>query len=128
MMKEEDLVLRFERFERTIATCLCTVPILFSAQCLLAAISAPVFANMFKDFGAKLPWLTQFVIGTWQFWALVAVAVPIAALIIARKGRATFSVVFSTVTGVAIFFVAQFVTVALFLPIFELGTVAGGVK
>ncbi len=127
-MKEEDPILRIERFEKTVATCLCALPILFSMQCLLAAFSSPVFANMLKGFGAELPWPTQFVIITWQLWALIAVAVPVAVLKVARKGRATFSIVFSTVAGVAMFFIAQFVTAALFLPIFELGAVAGGLK
>jgi len=125
---EEELVLRLDRFERTVATCLCVVPFLFSAQCLLVAISCPVFANMFKDFGAKLPWLTQFVIDTWQVWGLVGVAVPIASLVFARRGRGTSSIVFSTVSGLVVFILAQVLTVSLFLPIFELGTVAGGTK
>src|SRR4051812_13348945 len=127
-MKEEDLVLRLERFERTVATCLCTLPLLFSAQCLLISLGAPVFSAMFADFGAKLPWLTQFVIGTWPLWALVAVAVPIISLVIARRGKATFSIVFSTIAGICMFFIAQLVTGAMFLPIFELGAVAGGIK
>lgn len=127
-MKDEEIVLRLDRFERTVATCLCAVPFLFSAQCLVAALSCPVFATMYKDFGAKLPGPTQFVIGAWPFWALVALAVPIASLVIARKGRANFSIVFSTVFGLIVFLLAQFLTVALFLPVFELGTAAGGVK
>jgi hypothetical protein len=127
-MKEADLVLRLDRFERTVATCVGTVPLFFSAQCLFASLSCPVFADMFKENGAKLPGPTQFVIGTWQIWALVAVAGPIMTLMMARKGKPTFSVVFSTVAGIAIFLVAQFVTVALFLPIFELAAVAGGLK
>ena len=127
-MNEEALLLRLERFERTVATCLCTVPVLFSAQCLLAALSTRVFARMYIDFGARLPWLTRFLIGTWQVWVLLAIAVPIASLVFARKGRATSSVVFSTVAGVAMFFIAQVVSAALFLPLFELGAVAAGVK
>jgi hypothetical protein len=127
-MKEDDLLVRVERFERTVATCLCALPTLFSAQCLLAALAAPVFRSMFIDFGAKLPALTQFVISVWPVFAVIALAVPIAALLIARKGRASLSVVFSTVAGISIFVIAQFVTLSLFLPIFELGAVAGGAK
>ena len=127
-MNDEDLVLRLERFERTVATCLCALPLLFSAQCLVVSLSGPVFAAMFADFGAKLPWLTQFVIGTWQAWALVAVAVPIASFVIARKGKTTSSIVFSTIAGIGMFLIAQVVTGAMFLPIFQLGAVASGIK
>jgi hypothetical protein len=59
---------------------------------------------------------------------LVAIAVPVSSLVIARKCQATFSIVFSTIAGISMFLVAQIVTGAMFLPIFELGAVAGGIK
>src|SRR5690349_6391707 len=111
-MNNEDLALRIERFERTVATCLCALPLLFSGQCLLVSLNGPVFSAMFSDFGAKLPWLTQFVISSWPVWALVAILVPISSLLVARKGRATFSIVFSTVSGLTMFLIAQIVTAA----------------
>ena len=125
-MHEADLLLRIERFERTVATCLCVVPLIFSGQCLLVALGAPAAANMFKDFGAMLPAATQFVLKAWPGLALVSLLVPVFALVVARKVRPIFSVVFSTVCGFIVFLLAQFMTIALFLPIFQLGAVAGG--
>ena len=49
-MTDESLLLRIERFERTVATSLCVVPFLFSGQCLTLALCAPVATTMFKDF------------------------------------------------------------------------------
>lgn len=126
--REEDLQLRLARFEKTVTMCLCIVPFIFSAQCLFAALSAPVFAAMFADFGAKLPAPTRLVLSTWQFWTLVALAVPVSAVIVARRAQASFSVVFSTSTGLAMFVVAQCITLSLFLPIFQVGAVAEGLK
>ena len=123
---EEDLSSRVERFEKTVALCLCIVPVIFSAQCLLVSLSAPVFSEMFADFGAKLPTPTRLVLSAWPMFALIAVSVPVTAVIIARRTDARFAIKFATLTGMAMFMIAQCVTVALFLPIFQLGAVAEG--
>jgi hypothetical protein len=128
MLTSEDLQYRLERFERTVATCLAVVPALFSLPCLLVAVVVPTFEAMFKDFGAPLPGPTQFVLGTRVLWAIAGIAVPVATVWVARKRPAVSSVVFSTVAAVVMFFVALFVTSALFLPIAQLGELAGGVK
>ena len=125
---EEDLRLRVSRFEKTVTMCLCIVPFIFSAQCLFSSLSAPVFTAMFADFGAKLPAPTRLVLSAWPFLALLALAAPISVVIVARRARATFSVIFSTVAGLAMFLVAQCITLSLFLPVFQLGAVAGGLK
>ena len=125
-MNESELLLRIERFERTVATCLCVVPLLFSGQCLLVALGAPLAASLFKDFGSKLPGPTQFVLSAWPVLALVAVALPLVSFAIARKSSPRASVIFSTVSGLAVFVLAQFTTVALLLPVFQLGAVAAG--
>lgn len=123
---EEDLHLRVSRFEKTVTLCLCIVPFIFSGQCLFSSLSAPVFTGMFADFGAKLPAPTRLVLSIWPFLALLALAVPVSAVIVARRARATYSVLFSTVAGLFMFLVAQSITLSLFLPVFQLGAVAGG--
>lgn len=125
-MNDNDLLARVSRFERNVATCLCAFPVLFSAQCVFAALAAPTFGAMYADFGAKLPAPTQFVLDTRGLWAVAGVVLPIGLLILARIGRPTVSVVVSTVLGVLVFIIAQALTGALFLPIFQLGAVAGG--
>jgi hypothetical protein len=127
-MTNDDILIRVEKFERMVATCLCVLPALFAAQCFFVALSCPVFEDMFKDFGAKLPLPTQFAMRTWGFWAVFAVAVPIVALIVSRKSKPTFSLIFSTVSGIGMFVIAQVFTGSLFLPIFQLGAVASGLK
>ena len=126
-MNTDDIPKRIERFERTVATCLCAVPLLFSAQCVLAAFSAPTFGAMFADFGAKLPLPTQFILDTWGLWAAFGIIVPIGCFTLARRGSPNLSVILSTILGVAIFLIAQLITGALLLPVFHLGAVAGGI-
>jgi hypothetical protein len=128
LLPNEGLIQRVENFERTVATCLCTVPTLFSMQCLWVALVSPAYAGMYANFGSTLPLTTQFVISMRLYWILMALAVPVASLIVARKGRTHFSLVFSTISGLAVFMLAQFLTVALFLPIYQLATVAGGLS
>jgi hypothetical protein len=125
-MNTDDLSARITRFERNVATCLCALPILFSAQCVVVAFGAPAFGAMFADFGAKLPLPTQFVLNTWRVWAAFGLVIPIGCLILARKGNSNISVIVSTTLGVLLFILAQALTVALFLPIFQLGAVANG--
>jgi hypothetical protein len=125
---EENLQLRVSRFEKNVAMCLCVVPFIFSAQCLFSAMSAPVFIAVFADFGVTLPAPTRLVLSTWPFLALLALAAPISAVIVARRARAHFSVIFSTVVGLAMFLVAQSITLSLFLPVFQLEAVARGLK
>jgi type II secretory pathway component PulF len=127
-MNDDALISRIEKFERTVATCFCVVPFLFAAQCFFAAIICPVFQAMFADFGSKLPVLTEWAIRTWRFWAVFAVLVPTAAIIVARKRPPAFALIFATSAGLVMFVVAQILTAALFLPILQLGEVAGGAK
>ena len=124
-MSDEILEKRLERFERTVATCLCSVPALFGAQCLTVSLALPVFEEMFTGFGSKLPALTTFVFDARAVWILLAIGLPSAALFLARKKKATHAVVFATIAGIALFSVAQFVTVAAFLPVFEMASAVG---
>jgi hypothetical protein len=126
MKEKEELLARVERFERTVATCLSIVPMLFSAQCLVTALGVPVFSAMFEDFGAKLPAVTHFVMSARPLWAAMAICVPITSVVVARKGKASFSVIFSSIMALVMFVVAQLITLALFLPVFQLGAVASG--
>jgi riboflavin transporter FmnP len=125
-MSDEILEKRLERSERTVATCLCTVPALFGAQCLTVSLAVPVFEEMFTGFGSELPVLTTFVFGARAVWILLALGLPSVALFLARKKKATHAVVFATIAGIVLFFVAQVVTVAAFLPVFGLANAVGG--
>lgn len=127
-MDQDALLNRISRFERTVATCFCIFPILFAGQCLSVSLASPVFADMFADFGARLPTLTVFTIRTSKFWALLALALPIISIYLARKGQPPVAVVFATLSGLMLFFIAQLLTFSLFLPIFELGAVVEGIE
>lgn len=124
-MESENLSARIDKFERTVATCLCAFPILFSAQCVLVALATPTFSVMFADFGAKLPEPTQFVLDTWGLWIALGVVIPVGCLILARKGNPTTSVILSTILGLVLFLLAQALTAGLLMPIFHLGAVSG---
>lgn len=116
---------RVERFERTVALCVCVVPFLFSVQLVLVALSAPTFAAMFADFGAELPLATQVVLDRWPLGVVLGCVLPIASLVVAIKGRTRVAVVLATMSGLVAFAMAQVATMALFLPIFHLGAVSG---
>ena len=102
-MTTDEIRKRIERFERTIATCLCAVPLLFSVQCALVAVSAPIFGAMFADFGAALPLPTRFILNTWRLWAAFGIIVPLGSFALARRGSPNLSVIISTILGVATF-------------------------
>jgi hypothetical protein len=127
-MSDDPLVQRIERFERTVATCLCMVPMLFAGQCLAVSLGIPVFQAMFADFGSPLPALTEFAFAGRPIWILLSVGIPTSAVIMARRGPPGLAVIFATVTGLLLFLLAQFVTASLFLPVFQLGEVASGMK
>ncbi len=127
-MEENETIVRVEKFERTVATCLASVPLLFSLQLLSLSLTARVFQAMFADFGARLPGWTVFVTENWYFWAAFAVITPVVSFTVARKGPARTSVIFSTIASWVSFVAAQSFTIGLFLPIFQLGAVAGGAK
>jgi len=47
---------------------------------------------------------------------------------VAQRAKPTTSMLFSTISGIVMFVVAQSITLALFLPIFQLGAVTGALK
>jgi hypothetical protein len=85
-----------------------------------------MFEKMFVDFGSALPAVTTFVFQFRPLWLLLAIGLPIATLILSRKAQPAFSVIFSTVCGLLLFLIAQFLTYAAFLPVFQLAGVASG--
>ena len=127
-MADENLILRIERFERTVATCLSAVPLFFAAPCVLLSLCVPAYERMFADFGTKLPGLTEFMFHARLLWLVLSLGLPVVAVIVARRSRPIFAVLFSTVTGFANFLIALFLAVAVSLPIMELGKVADGIK
>lgn len=125
-MNEEELTKRIERFERSVATSLCALPGLFALQCVMATLSCPVFARLYKDNHAKLPALTDFVFRTWWLWALFSISVLVTAVVISRRGKAGFSAIFSTASGLGSFVLAQVILLAIGYPIFQLSAAVGG--
>ena len=111
--------------KRTLATWLCLVPILFSAQCIFFAANTPVFKAMFADFGAPLPLPTQIALAHGPWSIAISVIIPLTAFFFAREGNARTAVPITLLLGLLMFLFAQLVTIALFLPIYQLGTVAG---
>lgn len=122
----EALLARIDSFERTSRTCHQVVLAILSVECLLASLSTPVLAGLYEDFGAKLPPVTSLLIHSWAAWAALAVCLPIVSILVSQKRSASFSLVFSTVAGLVMFVLAQVITVALLLPILQLGAVASG--
>jgi len=120
----EDILIRVEKFERAVALCLCSIPALFSLQCIGVAVAMPIFREMFGDFGAPLPAFTELVVRFRMLWLLIGIMVPIICILVARRGSPVRSVVISTVAGLSVFFLAQLLTFGLFIPILQLGSVA----
>ncbi len=120
----DDLLQRVERFERTVAVCLCVLPALFSLQCVGMALTVPVFKAMFADFGAPLPALTDFVLRMQVLWIAIGLLVPVLCVVRACRGSPRSAVATCTVAGLFVFFLAQFITVAMFMPVLQLGAVS----
>jgi hypothetical protein len=127
-MSNDALIARVERFERTVAMCLCAMPTLFSLQCISLGLSGRVFRAMYADFGAKLPELTTIVIRFAPFWVLLGAAAPIVCIALALRGSARASVVTSTIVALVLFFIGSAGVVGLFLPLLELGSVAANLE
>jgi hypothetical protein len=119
----DELHARVDKFERTVATCLCAMPTLFSLQSIAIGLSVPVFRALYQDFGAPLPALSHTVLTYGATWIALGLALPVICLVLARRGSPINSVVVSTLAGVFMFILAGIGTVGLFLPILELGSV-----
>jgi hypothetical protein len=118
---------RLYRIERRVRFALCVLPMVFSLQIALVGFSVPVFEAMFADFGTALPGLTNVAIKLRVLWFAVSVAGIVAPILIVRNRRLDRPVVLGLgICGLASFALAQALTLALFLPIFELGKVADG--
>lgn len=100
----EDILAKVEKFERTVALCLCSIPVLFSLPCIGVALATPVFRAMFADFGAPLPVFTEFVIKFRALWLIIGIVAPSICIAVARRGQSTKSVVISTAVGLGMFF------------------------
>lgn len=120
MITESDSAARLTRFETTVATCLSIVPLLFSGQCLTAIGAMQASEGIHSDFGAKLPAATQFAISGRPAWLAIAIALPLAAIVLSRIKRPVASVVISTVCGLVLFALAQFLVYATWLPFTEM--------
>ena len=79
---------------------------------------------MYRDFGAKLPMPTQFVLDTWPAWIAVGAAIPIIAWVCARKAAPDAAILLSLLLGFLMFLIAQGLTAALFLPVSHLSSIA----
>lgn len=121
-MAPEDIQKSDVRFNRKVAFWLCAVPILFSVQCAFVAFLTPLFVEIFADMGAQLPLLTRIVVNTWGIFAGFSFLAPIAAIVLVRSRKSDLSMIVSISIGIAMFIIAQVITVALFLPFFELGS------
>ena len=93
----------------------------------------PVFGAMFADFGAKLPALTQLLMDFSNFfkrwwWCLnpLLAAVVVALAIYSTKRVAPRKLL--RVAAILQFLLLLAIVVSMFLPIFQLGAVAGGLK
>ena len=123
MNDDADIRSEMTRFQRTVATCLSILPLLFAGQCLAAVGMSRSAEGIFREFGTKLPIVTQFAISWRPLWVVVAVAVPISAIVVSRGSKPVRSVIFSTVCGLILFGVAQVLAYAMWAPIVQLGEV-----
>jgi type II secretory pathway component PulF len=86
--------------------------------CLMAFQVVPQFADVFRNFGAELPWLTWFLVRyTWfvVVWPLIVVAVALA-----WHGDARRTVNMVAISGIGSFVLFATVMAAMYLPIFKL--------
>ena len=120
MNSDSEISARITRFETVVATCLSMLPFLFAGQCLLAIGVTRTSEGMFRDFGAHLPSATQFALSWRPAWIAIAIALPLAAIVLSRIKPPVTSVVFSTAAGLLLFVIAQFLTYANWLPLVEL--------
>jgi type II secretory pathway component PulF len=91
----------------------------------------PVFAAMFADFGARLPLPTQYLIDTAGFFRVYPIVAAPIGIIVILVGAAIERR--NSVMGLRLYFAVSLVTMlavvlAMFLPIFQLGAVAGGMQ
>ena len=118
---------RQARLVRFFAFVGCALPAIFALECLLLVLAIPTFRAMFADFGTKLPVLTE-----WVFdWCVAIAGLAIAAVAIPAvrywdTGLSREHVVVACVLGLFNFMLAQATLVSLFLPIFTLSAVSGG--
>ncbi len=110
------------RFQRTVATCLSIVPWLFAGQCIAAVVMSKVVEAMIRDFGMKPPIETEIVISWRLAWMGAVILVGLATVIVSRIAKPVTSVVFSSICGLVLFAVAQFLTYATWSPVMGLGT------
>ena len=100
---------------------------------LTAAIRAPgtlrQFRELFKGFGADLPWISQFVLdcGDWAWWLLAIPGVGIAAWVMSRSyvtpdQRRTMKITVRSYS-LAVWTTVALFTWGLYAPIFKLGAV-----
>ena len=103
------------------------LPVIFCIQVILVVAAVPVFAAMFEDFGARLPALTVITMDYGVIGLALAVIGAACAVYLCIKRELTKTTILSTaLIGLAVFALAQVMTLALFLPVFQLGVVAGG--
>ncbi len=103
------------------------VPVLFGLQVVGIGLVTPIFRAMFADFGSKLPLLTNLLIDGRFGWLVLGIAIAVAPYLILSINKITRPRV-SIVTGLGFiqFGLAQGMTLAVFLPIIQLGSVAAG--
>lgn len=105
------------------------LPVIFCIQVILIVAAVPVFAAMFADFGAPLPALTMITMDYGVIGLALAVAGAARAVYLCIQRELTKTTIISTaLIGLAVFVLAQAMTLTLFLPIFQLGAVAGGLE
>ena len=105
----------------------CVVAVIFSLQVLAAGLVAPVFSEMFMDFGPQLPLLSRLVLSNHYLWMFAGVAGVVWSIILfiwARNGSPVVRRIASAIAAVT-FLLGQTLMVAYFLPVFQLSAVVG---
>lgn len=106
----------------------CIAGVLCSIQIAAVGIIAPIYNDMFADFGAQLPALTRFVLGVRYLWLVVGVygvALSVYFYLEGRHGSAN-GFRLAALPTLFVFLVALTLTIALFLPIIQMGQVMAG--
>jgi type II secretory pathway component PulF len=104
----------------------CAIPVIFALQTILAVIAIPVFSSMYQDFGSQLPEVTSFVMRFRILWFLLAIFMVVLPFsVVGVKGISSRNTYLWLAFGLANFCLAQFITCAIFLPVFNLGAVTG---
>ena len=111
---------RLTRFERTVATCLSFLPLLFAGQCLFITGSSRTIAKLYLGMGVKLSMPNQLLIDSRPLPFLVILALATVSIVVSRVAKPRVSVIVSSLAALVLFALAQMLLFITWVPFFEI--------